>query len=74
MYYKLDENKKVFPSSMEEWAEFHERRLPTNYWDVGKDTINGKLISTVFIGLSYNSRLFLKLWYLIMKIQQMVFI
>lgn len=55
MYYKLDENKNVKPSSLEEWATFIEKRLPTNYWIVGKDDVNGYHISTVFIGLCHNS-------------------
>lgn len=54
MYYKLDENKNVVPSSLKEWADFIEGRLPTNYKHVGDDTINGKRISTVFLGLCHN--------------------
>ena len=54
MYYKLDENKNVVKSSLEEWANFIEGRLPTNYKHVGDDTINGYRISTVFLGLCHN--------------------
>lgn len=54
MYYKLDENKNVVPSSLIEWEEFIENRLPTNYKHVGDDMINGKRVSTVFIGLCHN--------------------
>ncbi len=56
MFYKLDENKNVVPSSMEEWSNFIEGHFPTNYLHVGDDVIDGKRISTVFIGLchSYN--------------------
>ena len=53
MYYKLDENKKVIPSSIEEWSDFIIKEFPTNYTRVGNDIIDGNLISTVFIGLSY---------------------
>lgn len=51
MFYKLDENKNVVPSSMEEWSTMIEGRLPTNYIHVGDDTVNGFRVSTVFIGL-----------------------
>lgn len=52
MYYKLDENKKVVPSSLKEWANFFENEK--NHSRVGLDNINGKRISTVFIGLCHN--------------------
>lgn len=54
LYYKLDENKKVISSSLEEWANFIEGKLPTNYRHVGDDTIGNKRISTVFIGIDYS--------------------
>ena len=54
MFYKLDENKNVVKSSLEEWATFIEGRLPTNYNHVGDDTINGHRVSTVFLGLCHN--------------------
>lgn len=54
MYYKLDENKNVVPSSLEEWAKFIEGKFPTNYRHVGDEFINGKRISTVFLGLCHN--------------------
>ena len=54
MYYKLDENKNVVSSSLEEWANFIEGKFPTNYRHVGYEIINGKRISTVFIGLCHN--------------------
>jgi hypothetical protein len=54
MYFKLDENKKVVKSSLEEWSNFIEGRLPTNHRHVGDDIIDGKRISTVFIGLCYD--------------------
>ncbi len=51
MFYKLDEDKKVVPSTIEEWTTMIEGRLPTNYIHVGDDTINGFRISTVFMGI-----------------------
>lgn len=54
MYYKLDENKNVIPSSLEEWASFIEGDLPTNYRQAGRDVINNMTISTIFIGLCHN--------------------
>ena len=54
MYYKLDENKNVVPSSLEEFTTFIEGTFPTNYRHVGDDTINGYRVSTVFIGICHN--------------------
>jgi hypothetical protein len=54
MYYILDENKNVVKSSLEEWANFIEGDLPANYRHVGDDTVDGKRISTVFMGLCHN--------------------
>jgi hypothetical protein len=56
MFYKLDENKNVVESSIEEWATFIEGKdnFPTNYRHVGDEIINGKRISTVFLGLCHN--------------------
>lgn len=54
MYHKLDENKNVIPSSLKEWADFVEGRLPTNYKHIGDDEVNGKRISTVFLGLCHS--------------------
>lgn len=54
MYYKLDENKNVLPSSLEEWATFIEGGSPANYWVVGKDKVNGCEASTIFVGLNYD--------------------
>lgn len=51
MYYKLDENKNVISSSLEEWSTFIAGCLPTNYKHVGDNTVKGKRISTVFIGM-----------------------
>lgn len=54
MYYKLDENKNVVKSSLEEWSDFIEGRLPTNHKHVADEIVNGKRISTIFIGLCYD--------------------
>ncbi len=54
MYYKLDENKNVIPSSLEEYANFIYGQFPTNYRHVGDETINDYRISTVFIGICHN--------------------
>lgn len=54
MFYKLDKDKNVVPSSLEEWATFIENELPSNYRQVGRDIVNGKVISTIFIGLCHN--------------------
>ncbi len=54
MFYKLDENKNVVPSSMEEWASFINRDSDQNYRHVGDEVVNGKRISTVFLGLCHN--------------------
>lgn len=53
MFYKLDENKNVVQSTLEEWKTFSIEKFPTNYVNVGNDKINGKRISTVFIGICY---------------------
>lgn len=57
LFYKLDENKKVMPSSLEEWSELIDGRLPTNYRHVADDMIEGKRVSTVFHGLCHNYNL-----------------
>jgi hypothetical protein len=54
MFYKLDKNKNVVPSSMEEWATFIEGTFPANYKHVGDDIVNGHRVSTVFLGLCQN--------------------
>jgi hypothetical protein len=54
MFYKLDENKNVIPSSLEEYKTFIVGELPTNYKHVGDDIINGHRVSTIFLGLCHN--------------------
>ncbi len=53
-YYKLDEDKNVSESSLEEWATFIEKTFPINYVHVGDDTVYGRRVSTVFIGVDHN--------------------
>jgi hypothetical protein len=54
MYYKLDENKSVIPSSLEEWSNLTEGTLPANFKHVGNEIVNGNRISTVFIGMCFD--------------------
>lgn len=54
MYFKLDENKNVVKSSIEEWSDFIEGQLPTSYKHVSDEIINDKIISTIFIGLVFD--------------------
>lgn len=58
MYYKLDENLNVLPSSLEEYTTFKEKTFPTNYIHVGDKTIDGKRISTIFVGICHNFNIF----------------
>lgn len=51
MYYKLDENKNVTPCSDEEWLNFRKETLLNNCQHVADDIVNGKRISTIFLGL-----------------------
>jgi len=50
VYYKLDENKKVVPCTVEEWA----RRFDQDDRVVGRTTIGSILVSTVFTGMDYD--------------------
>lgn len=50
MYYVLDENKKAIPADLNTWAQMFE----TTDRHVGNDVLNGKHISTVFIGINRN--------------------
>ena len=54
MYYKLDENKNVVKSSLEEWSTFIEGGFPTNYWIVAKSDVGRYKVSTVFIGMCFD--------------------
>ena len=51
LYYKLDENNNVVPSSLIEWSEFLEGKEPSYNRYIGDDTIGEMRISTVFIGI-----------------------
>ena len=54
IYYKLDENKNVLPSSLEEWSKFIKGEYPSNHMHVANENINGKCISTIFLGICHN--------------------
>lgn len=51
IYYKLDQNKKVVTCSLEEWWDHIAGRIPDYSRQVADEEINGKRISTVFLGL-----------------------
>lgn len=53
-YFKLDENKNVLESSLEEYSNFIAGKLPTNYMHVGDSKIDGYRISTIFIGSCFS--------------------
>jgi hypothetical protein len=54
IYYKLDENKNVLPSSLEEYSTFKEGTFPINYYHIANDIINGFRISTIFVGTAFH--------------------
>jgi hypothetical protein len=54
MFYKLDENKNVVQSSLEEWGNFIEGTFPTNHMHVADEEVNGIRISTIFMGICHN--------------------
>lgn len=53
-YYKLDENKNAIPCTLDEWARQIEKMCITGTKHVAEDEINGKRISTVWLGLNIN--------------------
>ncbi len=52
-YYKLDANKKVIPCSMIEWSDQYEELSKSGTKHVSDDEIDGKRISTVWLGLDH---------------------
>ena len=52
MYYKLDENKNVVQCTLKEWCDYTEGRTNQSK-HVGDNNIDGKRISTIFLGLPY---------------------
>lgn len=52
-YYILDNDNNVHPSTFDEWKEFMERTMETGRRVVNQNTIDGKLVSTVFLGLNH---------------------
>lgn len=53
MYYKLDENKNAAPCNLWEWAEQCENMRKTRTKHVNCEIINGKRISTIWLGLDH---------------------
>ena len=53
MYYKLDENKNVVSCSLEEWCDHIERRVLNYSKHVADEEIDGKRVSTIFLGLDH---------------------
>lgn len=53
-YYKLDKDKNAIPCSLYEWAEQLEEMVNSDNKQVAADTIDGKLISTIWLGLNHN--------------------
>lgn len=51
--YKLNEDKTCSPCSSDEWAEQREEMAKNNSKHVASDTVNGKWISTVWLGLNH---------------------
>jgi len=52
-FFLLDENNNIVPCNVLEWGEFLEN-TPTDKRRVGRDIVDGKLISTVFLGLDHS--------------------
>lgn len=53
-YYKLDENKNAVPCSFCEWIKGLEELHGKNTKHVAEDIIDGKWISTIWLGLDHN--------------------
>jgi hypothetical protein len=51
--YKLDENKNAIPCSVEEWGEQLEEMRTNHTKHVADEDINGKRVSTVWLGLDH---------------------
>src|SRR5262245_38313201 len=53
-YYCLDENKNAVPCDALTWSIQREEMRKRNTKHVGSDTINGRWVSTVWLGLNHN--------------------
>src|ERR1700684_1996349 len=53
-FYKLDENKNAIPCSLEEWSKQREEMRKSNTKHVASDEINGKWVSTVWLGVNHS--------------------
>ena len=54
MFYRLDENKNAVPCDIDEWGKQRKDMFCTDAKHLGNDIIDGKRISTVWIGLNHN--------------------
>lgn len=54
MYYRLDENNNAIPCTPLEWAEQLEIKIRNHGRHIGDNTVNGKRISTIWIGMNHN--------------------
>lgn len=52
-HFILDENNNVIPANVKEWSDFFNREKRTRI--VKQDDIDGKYVSTVFLGLVHSS-------------------
>jgi hypothetical protein len=53
-YYLLDENKHPYKCTLGEWGEWFQNSRGDDKRRVAEDEINGKRISTVFLGMDHN--------------------
>lgn len=56
LQYKLDKDRNAIPCSIEEFVDQMKEMNRTNTKHVALDTINGKEISTVFLGINHQWR------------------
>jgi hypothetical protein len=54
MYYYLNDDHSISPSTLEEWSNQLEHMTFNESKNVAEDTIGNKLISTVWLGLDHN--------------------
>lgn len=53
-YYLLDENKKTYQCTLREWGDWFQDSRKDDRRRVAEDEIDGKRISTVFLGMDHN--------------------
>lgn len=54
MFYKLDENKNAIPCEVLEWGEQLEEMSISGAKIVANEEVNGKIISTVWLGVNHS--------------------